>query len=247
MLALCCMAFGVMAQREASIPLVVLGTLATGALLGAINAVGVGLMRLPPIIMTLATLTIYRGAVLRLGGGDWIQLPEQYLPMGRGLVLGVPIPVWEAFAALAVVAAVMRYTAFGRSLYAVGNNVQASEHLGISMRRSQLAVFTIGGLLVGLAALAYAPRFDVVQTNSGMGLEMLVITAVVVGGTNITGGRGSVLGTLLGVLLLTLISNALNLTQVSDYWEKAFQGVLVLAAVIADHMGRGRRVSGGEG
>jgi rhamnose transport system permease protein len=115
------------------------------------------------------------------------------------------------------------------------------------MRRSQLAVFTIGGLLVGLAALAYAPRFDVVQTNSGMGLEMLVITAVVVGGTNITGGRGSVLGTLLGVLLLTLISNALNLTQVSDYWEKAFQGVLVLAAVIADHMGRGRRVSGGEG
>lgn len=167
--------------------------------------------------------------------------------MGRGLVLGVPIPVWEAFAALAVVAAVLRYTAFGRSLYAVGNNVQASEHLGISMRRSQLAVFTIGGLLVGLAALAYAPRFDVVQTNSGMGLEMLVITAVVVGGTNITGGRGSVLGTLLGVLLLTLISNALNLTQVSDYWEKAFQGVLVLAAVIADHMGRGRRVSGGEG
>lgn len=247
MLALCCMAFGVMAQREAPIPLVVLGTLATGALLGAINAVGVGLMRLPPIIMTLATLTIYRGAVLRLGGGDWIQLPEQYLPMGRGLVLGVPIPVWEAFAALAVVAAVLRYTAFGRSLYAVGNNVQASEHLGISMRRSQLAVFTIGGLLVGLAALAYAPRFDVVQTNSGMGLEMLVITAVVVGGTNITGGRGSVLGTLLGVLLLTLISNALNLTQVSDYWEKAFQGVLVLAAVIADHMGRGRRVSGGEG
>lgn len=247
MLALCCMAFGVMAQRQLPIPWLVFGTLATGAFLGAINAVGVGLMKLPPIIMTLATLTIYRGAVLRLGGGDWIQLPAQYLPMGRELVLGLPIPVWEAAGAVAAVAIVLRYTPFGRSLYAVGNNREAAEHLGISMRRSQLAVYTLGGLLIGLAALAYAPRFDVVQTNSGVGLEMLVITAVVVGGTNILGGRGSVLGTVFGVVLLALIDNALNLTQVSDYWEKAFQGALVLAAVVTDHLGRRVGVTGGEG
>lgn len=247
MLALCCMAFGVMAREKVPIPWVVVGTLSAGALLGGINAVGVGLMRLPPIIMTLATLTIFRGAVLRLGGGDWIQLPEEYLFLGRHVILGLPIPVWVAGIAIAAVALVLRYTAFGRSLYALGNNVEASEHLGISLRRHQLLVYTIGGLLVGLAALAYAPRFDVVQTNSGLGLEMLVITAVVVGGTDIFGGRGSVLGTVLGVILLTLISNALNLTQVSDYWEKAFHGVLVLVAVVADHVGRRSGGRGGEG
>jgi len=247
MFALCCMAAGTLATRGSPIGWVILGTLLSGAALGAVNGCGIAFLRLPPIIMTLATLTVYRGLVLRLGGGSWItDLPESFLWLGRGVVAGVPVPVLTALAATAVVAWVLAKTRFGRSVYALGNNPAAAAPLGVSERGTSFWVYTVAGLLTGLATLTYATRFGSVQTNTGIGFEMKVITAVVVGGTNIFGGRGTVLGTLLGVALLTVIDNGLNLLGVNDNWEKAFQGLLVLAAVTTDFLRTRAQRRGGE-
>ena len=232
MLALCCMVAGQLAVSHAALPLVMLGTLGAGLILGGVNGVGVSVMRLPPIIMTLATLTMYRGMVVSIGGGRWISdLPDSFHWLGRGWM-----PVATAAAVTAAVAWVLRMTRFGRGLYAIGNNPIASQHLGISVRRVQALVYTAGGLMIGLAALAFAPQLASIQMIPREGYEMRVITAVVVGGTNIFGGRGSVLGTVLGVALLTVIGNGLNLLGVSGHWDRALQGALVLVAVTTDYL-----------
>jgi len=249
MLAVCAIISGVLATHGAPVPLVVVATLAVGALCGAVNATGVAFMRLPPIIMTLATLTIYRGLVVRATGGSWITgLPADYLWLGQGYVAGIPVPAVVAAIATAGVALLLRRTAFGRSLYALGNNPSAAEHQGVSRRGTEWLVYVVAGAMVGLSALTFAPCFTSVQTNTGLGFEMIVITGVVVGGTNIMGGRGTILGTVLGVMLLAAISNGLDLlgSTEMDYWESAFQGALVLLAVMTDYI-RGRRRRQGAG
>jgi ribose/xylose/arabinose/galactoside ABC-type transport system permease subunit len=246
-LALCCIAAGMLATNGMAIAWVVVGTLGAGALLGAVNAGGIALMRLPPIIMTLATLTIYRGVVLAAGGGYWITgLPEQFHWLGKGAIVGLPVPVVSAALLALGSHLLLRRTTFGRSLYAVGNNPSAARHLGVSEARTQWAVYTLSGVAVALAALAYATRFQTIQTNTGNGFEMVVITAVVVGGTSIFGGRGSVLGTVLGVALLEVVSTGLNYLHVPDDWLQAFQGGLVLLAVITDYLGSRASRRGGE-
>ena len=243
MLALCCMVSGQLAVSHAALPLVILGTLGAGLILGGFNGVGVSAMRLPPIIMTLATLTMYRGMVVSIGGGRWISdLPDSFHWLGHGWM-----PVVTATAVTGVVAWVLRMTSFGRGLYAVGNNPTASQHLGISVRRVQALVYTVGGLVIGLAALVFAPQLASIQMIPREGYEMRVITAVVVGGTNIFGGRGTVLGTVLGVALLTVIGSGLNLLGVSGHWDRALQGALVLLAVTTDYLRtRAERRGGGE-
>ena len=127
-----------------------------------------------------------------------------------------------------------RWTPLGRSLYAVGCNEDAAAHMGISVRRVQASVYLLMGLLVGLAAFVYAGHYSAIQTNAGGGFEMVVITAVVVGGTNIFGGSGTILGTVIGVLLLGLIAGSLTHLHIEPAWEKAFQGALILTAVVVD-------------
>lgn len=246
-LALCCVAAGLLATGGAPVWLAVLGALAVGLTLGAANGLGVALLRLPPIIVTLATLTIYRGLVMQVTGGSWITgIPEGFRRLGSD-VLGVPIPVVVALLAALACSAALRWTGYGRSLYAIGNNASAAEHVGISLAWMRWSVFALGGALVGVSALTHAPLLGSIQTNTGTGFEMVAITAVVVGGTNIFGGRGTVLGTLLGVMLLAVINNGLNLTKASDYWEQLFQGALVLTAVTADYLWtRARRGWAGE-
>ena len=247
-LAVCCIVAGQLATSGMPLPVVILGTLGAGAALGFVNAAGIAWMGLPPIIMTLATLTIYRGLVVGATGGRWISgLPSDFSWLGKGMIGPIPVPMAVALVATAAVALVLARSGFGRSLYAIGNNASAAEHLGVSVRRTRLLVYTLCGAMVGLSALTYAPRFTTIQTNTGIGFEMVVVTAAVVGGTNIFGGRGTVLGTVLGVVLLQVIGNGLDLLATSEtaYWEKALQGTLVLLAVMTDFITTRRR--NGEG
>jgi len=212
--------------------------LGSGLGLGAINAGLITAFRIPPIIATLATLTLFRHILIHFTGGRWINLPESFRAFGLSSPLGMPMPVWIATFAAVGVALFLRYSRAGRCIYAVGSNPQAAEHVGISVDRTQRLVYLAVGALVGLAAFVYAGRWSTVQTNAGVGFEMVVITAVVVGGADIFGGSGTIVGTVLGVLLLGVISSSLTYLHVDPAWEKAFQGALILVAVVVDTLRR---------
>jgi ABC-type sugar transport system ATPase subunit/ribose/xylose/arabinose/galactoside ABC-type transport system permease subunit len=244
MLAVCATLAAMTAAVGAPVPLVLLVALAVGAALGAVNSGLIALGRIPPIIATLAALTLYRHVLIHFTGGRWINLPEGFRSFGLSAPLGVPVPVWIAAATALLGALAARHTVLGRSVYAAGSNPEAAGHLGVSVRRVQASVYLLMGLLTGLAAFTYITRYSAVQTNAGQGLEMVVITAVVVGGTNVFGGSGTVLGTVIGTLLLGVIAGSLTHLHIEPSWEKAFQGALILAAVVTDTLHTRRRGEG---
>jgi rhamnose transport system permease protein len=208
---------------------------AAGCALGSLNGVLIAWARIPSIIVTLGTMSVLRGAMTWATGGYWVRdLPPSFAAMGTGDFLRVPVPVWVAAITVVAGAVFMSRTRPGRYIYAVGGSARAAELAGVKVPLVTFGVFAASGGLVGLASMIYATRFSVVQSNAGAGFELLVITAVVVGGTHILGGRGSVFGSVLGVLMLSVIGSALTYSHVSSYWEPAVQGALVLLAVVVD-------------
>jgi ribose/xylose/arabinose/galactoside ABC-type transport system permease subunit len=202
--------------------------------LGFVNGALVIWGGIPSIIVTLGMSSILRGGVVLLTGGSWIQnLPDGFY-IGQRSVLGVPVPILVAVVALTIAALWMRYAPRGRQVYAVGANRDAARLTGINVKGIQLMTFMINGTLVGLAALIFATRFSAIQTNAGVGFELQVITAAVVGGVSILGGAGTVLGAALGGLLLNVISKGMIFLRVSAYWLLAVQGALILLAVVLD-------------
>lgn len=234
MLAVCATVAGTTAAAGWPVGLVALSTLAAGLALGLLNAGLIVPGRIPPIIATLATLTLLRHGLIHFTGGRWINLPVAFRTVGLSAPAGIPLPIWVA--ALTALAAwlFLAWTRTGRSVYAVGDNPEAAAHLGVPVSRIRATVYALMGLLMGLSAFAYASRWSAIQTNAGQGLEMVVITAVVVGGTNVFGGSGTILGTVLGVLLIACIGGALTPLHIEPVWEKAFQGALILVAVIVN-------------
>jgi len=210
----------------------------TGLALGAINAGLITGFRIPPIIATLATLTLFRHILIHFTGGRWINLPPAFREFGLSSPLGVPIPIWFALLSAVGVAAFLRYTVAGRSIYAMGSNPDAARHLGINVARTERLVYMAVGALVGVAAFVFSGRWSAIQTNAGGGMEMVVITAVVVGGADVFGGSGTIVGTVLGVLLLGVISSSLTYLHIDPAWEKTFQGALILTAVVVDALRR---------
>jgi rhamnose transport system ATP-binding protein len=208
--------------------------LLVGAVLGALNSLLVTTARVPPIIATLATLTVFRNVLIHFTHGRWINLPPAFREFGQSAPLHVPVAIWFAAVALIAAALLARFTVLGRSIYAVGSNEQAAAHMGIPVRRVHGWVYILMGLFAGLAAFVFASRWSAIQTNAGNGFEMVVITAVVVGGTNVFGGSGTILGSALGVLLLGVITAALTPLHIEPSWERAFQGGLILFAVVVD-------------
>lgn len=205
---------------------------AAGAGLGAINGALTAYARIPSIVVTLAAMVAFRDALRWMTQGAWVQdLPPAFQWMGA--TQGVSDAVTFAIAAVLFAASAwgLRYLPAGRAIYATGSNERAAVLMGINAPRVIFSVFTITGMLAGMAATLNSVRFNQVPSNAGIGMEMKVITAVVVGGTAITGGRGSMLGTLLGVVLLGMISPALSFLGFSAYWERAIQGVIILCAV----------------
>lgn len=230
-----------------SLVLAVLICVLIGAVLGALNGALITLGRVPAIIATLGTLNIYHGLdSIVSGGGEVVteDLPNGYLSLAGGNAFSIPLPAGAVFSipwlvlfplVLAIVAAYfLRSTRAGRQIYAVGSNPIAARLAGVHVDWVVFTVFVISGALAGLGGFLYGARFGTVTAGAGFGMELTVIAAVVIGGTNIFGGSGSILGTLLGCLLLGVIGNALALLNLSAFWEEAVQGMVILAAVIVD-------------
>ncbi|HXF60785.1 MAG TPA: ABC transporter permease [Caldilineaceae bacterium] len=234
MLAMCAVIGGLLAQSGVAPELAMLAIVLSGTLFGLINGSLVVWGGIPSIIVSLGMLSILRGAVVLLTGGSWIQNLPQGFYIGQRSVLGLPVPILVAVVVLAAAALWMRYSPLGRQVYAVGANREAARLTGINVKRIQLLTFTVNGTLVGLAALIFATRFSAIQTNAGVGFELQVITAAVVGGVSIMGGAGTVLGAALGGLLLNVISKGMIFLRVSAYWFLAVQGALILLAVVVD-------------
>ena len=233
--AICGVIAGVLAKSGASMPLAALGACLAGATLGALNGALVAYVRIPSIVVTLASMVALRDALRWTTQGAWVQdLPAAFqwfgLTSGTYLIAALAIAALFSFG----LAWGLRYLPAGRTIYATGSNPDAARLIGIHTSLVTLLVFAFLGASTGLAATLNAVRFNQIPINAGLGLEMKVIAAVVVGGAAITGGRGSILGTVLGVILLGAIGPALTFLSVSAYWERAVQGAIILAAVIMD-------------
>ncbi|WP_435015533.1 ABC transporter permease [Tundrisphaera sp. TA3] len=238
----CGIAAGLLARAGVPMPLVGLGTILTGGLLGAVNGLLVAGLGLPSIVVTLATLVILREGVRFSREGAFVDgLPATFQWLGLGQTSGQ----WCVVAAAAVVFVAagwgMRYLAAGRAIYATGSDPEAARLAGIRPRLVTFWAFAAMGALAGLAALLMVVQLPSVDPRTGSGLEMQVIASAVVGGVAIAGGRGTLAGTLIGVALLGSISAALVFLGTRPEWEKAIQGLIILLAVASDGLARGRR------
>ena len=233
--AVCSVAAGLLAKLGMPMPFVMVVVIGIGSLMGAFNGALVGKLGLPSIIVTLAMLVAWRDALRWATDGAWVQdLPATFQWFGLSPAVAQTIIVAIALALLGAFSWGLRNLRAGRSVYAVGSANEAARLAGIDPGRVTLTVFTITGALVAIGAVLNAVRFSAVPSNAGTGLELQAVAAVVVGGTAITGGRGSVMGTLIGVLLLGTIGTATTYVGISPFWGKAIQGVIILAALVAD-------------
>ncbi len=233
--AVCSVVAGHLAKLGVPVSLLLPSLLAIGAAMGAFNGLLIGRLGLPSIIVTLAMLVAWRDGLRWLTEGAWVQdLPADFQWFGLGQTAGQWLIVTVALIVLVSFGWMLRNLGAGRSLYAVGSDKEAARLAGIEPPRVVFNVFALMGALVGLAALLNAVRFSSVPGNAGVGLEMKAIAAVVVGGTAITGGRGNLVGTLIGVALLGTIGTALTFAGVNPFWEKAIQGAIILAALMSD-------------
>jgi ribose/xylose/arabinose/galactoside ABC-type transport system permease subunit len=211
-----------------------------GTGVGLLNGVLVTIGRVPSIIVTLGMLTALRGITELLVGQTWIQgIPDSVRFLGRGAIAGVPVSVLVAAAVVVAFIILTRSMPLGRRIYAVGSNVRSAHLAGVSQQKIKIVVFALTGLLTAIATLVSATQLQVINTSFGKGNELLVVTCVVVGGTSISGGKGSIAGTLLGVLLLSSVSTVLIFMKLgtnATYWERAIHGGFILAAVLIDHL-----------
>jgi ribose transport system permease protein len=210
---------------------------AVGAALGWFNGLAITRLALPPFVATLGMLSIARGLTMLWTGGFPITgLGPEFGFLGTGFVLGVPMPVWIMAALTAVFVVVAQRTRFGRHIYAVGGNERAALLTGLRVNRIKVAVYTLGGALSGVAGLIVTARLDSAQPNAGLGYELDSIAAVVIGGTSLSGGRGSVGGTVLGCLIIGVLNNGLFLLNVSPFWQQVIKGGVILLAVAIDKL-----------
>jgi len=233
--AICGVVAGIAAKGSGSGLVATIAACGVGAALGALNGSLVAFLRMPSIVVTLATMVALRDGLRWGTEGAWVQdLPPGFqwfgLPQSSYPVVACAIVV----VLQSVVAWAMRNLAVGRAVYATGSNETAARLAGLDTARVTFGVFIVAGALTGLAALLNSVRFNQIPSNAGLGLEMKVIAAAVVGGAAIRGGEGSLSGTLLGVILLGAIGPALTFLGVSAYWERALQGAIILAAVAVD-------------
>lgn len=215
-------------SMAASIPL----GLAAAITLGLVNGVGVAYAGIPPFIMTLGMLSFARGLAFLYTGGTPIPIiNETVYDLGNGYLLGLPNPTWILGAVIAVGWIILSFTPFGRSVYAIGSNEDAARLSGVPVRSYLVAVYVISGFVAGIAGLVFASQLSVGTPIAGQGYELDAIAAVVVGGTSLFGGRGSVGGTLIGTLIIGVLANILNLTGVDPFVQQLIKGALIVVAV----------------
>jgi len=218
------------------IPTAVLLAIAAGILIGMINGFAVTVLGINALITTLATLAIFRGLGLVLADGQTLLLPG-FSGLGSARpFLNIPIPVLILVVIVIVMALIMRFTVFGRSMYAIGANPVAARLAGIRTNSMIFGGFLISGLAVSLGGLILVSQLGAASPNAALGLELSVVTAVILGGASLAGGRGTIVGTVLGVLILGTLNNGLVLLNVNSFWQDVARGVLLLAAVGFDQL-----------
>jgi len=213
---------------------IVVVAVALGACLGAVNGLLVWKLDIPPIVVTLGTMTIFRGVIFLISNGKWVnshQMSASFKALPRGLLLGLPVLSWVAITVILAFAILVTRTALGRSFYAVGGNPHAAVYTGISVGRTQFWAFTICGAVAGLAGYLWISRYAVAYVDIAGGFELDVVAACVIGGIAIAGGAGSVGGAVLGALFLGIIKNALPVVNISPFWQLAISGAAIVIAV----------------
>ena len=208
--------------------------LGLGTLLGMVNGLLVWKLAIPPIVVTLGTMTIFRGTIFVISDGKWVNSHEMsaaFKAFPRSELLGLPVLSWIAIVAVLVFSVVMTRTTLGRAFYAAGGNPHAATYAGIDVGRTQFWAFTISGALAGLTGYLWVSRFAVSYVDIAGGFELDVVAACVIGGVSIMGGIGTVAGALLGALFLGIIKNALPVVDISPFWQLAISGSAIIVAV----------------
>lgn len=226
-----------MALPQLPIPAVVAVALGIGLVLGSVNGLLVGGLKLPPIIATLGTIAIYRALVFVVSGGEWVsahEMSELFVSIPHRSFLGVPGILWYSGATLVLVGLFLSFTPAGRAIFAVGGNPTASRLAGIKNERVQFMAFALSGVISGLAGLLYVTRYAAAQNDTALGYELQAVAACVIGGVSVVGGSGNIVGVVLGALFLGLLYNALTVVNLSPFYQTAIQGVAILVAIIAN-------------
>jgi inositol transport system permease protein len=217
-----------------SIALGLVSGVATGALTGLVCGFLVTKFDLPPFIVTLAMMTGARGMVLLYTGGKPIINIGDFTILGQGNLLSIPVPILIMFVILALVLLLVKRTPFGRYIYAIGGNEAAAIASGVNVKGIKTITFILAGMLTGLAGVILMSRINSGQPSAGLNFELDAITTVVIGGTSLSGGIGTITGTLAGGVIVGILSNILNLTNVSPYWQQIVKGLVIVMAVIMD-------------
>jgi ribose/xylose/arabinose/galactoside ABC-type transport system permease subunit len=234
-----------MLKAGIAIPLVMVAGLCIGVAMGAVSGLGITLGGVPPFIMTLGMMVMGRGLAMTVAEGHPIGFDNAaaaFAWLGQGHFLGLPVPVWIFALVAGLSFLVLRFTPFGRNVYAVGSNREAARLSGINVRLTVLLVYVISGFLSSLTGLIFISRLTVGEPTAGMGLELEAIAITVIGGTSLFGGEGSVFGTMIGAAIFAVLANILNLAGVSPFTQQIVKGAIIVAAVLLE-MQRRRRSS----
>ena len=209
--------------------------LGTGLIFGSISGLFIARMKLNPFIVTLAMGEVFAGLILVITKGYAVlNLPKKFTILGQGMVGPVPIPVIIMLILAVIMAYILRSTPFGRNIYAIGGNQFAARLVGIPVEKIKVGVYAISGMLAALAGMLFASRVNAGQPTTGAAWLMPIITAAIIGGTSLSGGEGTILGTILGAVFMGILANGIVLLDISAYWERVIIGAVVLVAVIID-------------
>lgn len=225
----------IIAAHPDQLMLAILAAVGVGLIAGSVNGFLVAQIKVPPFIVTLGMLTSASGLAYVVGNGSPIDgLPADFGNIANNKWFGLQIPVWVMIVGIVVMASVMTRTAYGMRVYAVGGNISAAELAGIKTKRVLFSVYAISGMLAGLSGVLLASQVITGAPNLGQGYELDAIAAVVIGGASLIGGRGTIWGTALGLLLIETLNNGLDLLLVSSYWQDVIKGLLIATAVAVD-------------
>jgi len=216
------------------IPVILAIAIGLGAIMGAVNGLLVWKLDIPPIVVTLGTMTIFRGIIFVISNGKWVNSHEMspaFTGFPRAEILGLPVMSWTAITTVVIFAVMMARTPLGRSIFSVGGNPHAAVYTGINVGKTQFLAFVISGALAGLTGYLWVARYAVAYVDIAGGFELEVVAACVIGGISIAGGIGSVGGAVLGAIFLGVVKNALPVVNISPFWQLAISGSAILIAV----------------
>jgi ribose transport system permease protein len=222
---------------------VVPAALLIGIAMGAMNGLGITLGGIPPFIMTLGMMVMGRGLALTLANGQPVALGARaadFMWLGRGMMLGVPVPVWIFLIVAAIAIFVLRYSAYGRQIYAVGSNPEAAHLSGINVGLVTFTVYVVSGFLASLTAIIFVSRLTVGEPTAGTGIELEAIAITVIGGTSLFGGEGGILGTIIGAGILAVLANIMNLLGISPFTQQIVKGAIIIGAVLYEMLRKRR-------